>query len=172
MLMWPRSPKRVGLSVLLGCWMMWASGARPTGAAEPPRFFQYSQQDLRAFETRLGPRMNQYKQAAEQLGDFGNQTAWVAHREADGLVEVHENWSDLVFVVSGSGSLRVGGELRQPYVESSGEVRATAAQGGTVHPVREGDVLNVPAGMPHQFLVPSGQQITFFTMKIAKVQDK
>jgi hypothetical protein len=35
--------------------------------------------------------------------------------------------------------------------------------------MREGDVVNVPAGMPHQFLVPSGQQITFFTMKIAKV---
>ena len=149
--------------------MMCAVGSGPTRAAEPPRFFQYSQKDLQVYERRLKPRVNQYEQQAEQLGDFGNHTAWIAHREADGLVEVHENWSDLVFVVSGTASLRVGGELRQPYVESPGELRGKNGVGGTLHVVHQGDVVNVPAGIPHQFLVPPGQQITFFTMKIAKI---
>jgi mannose-6-phosphate isomerase-like protein (cupin superfamily) len=155
--------------MLLTFFMVCAVGSGPTRAAEPPRFFQYSQKDLQVFEGTLKPPMNQYKQAAEQLGDFGNHTAWIAHREADGLVEVHENWSDLMFVISGTASLRVGGELRQPYVESPGEVRGKNAAGGTLHVMHQGDVVNVPAGVPHQFLVPSGQQITFFTMKIAKV---
>src|SRR5437762_2434827 len=155
-------------AMLLTFSMMCAVGSGMTRAAEPPRFFQYSQKDLQVYERTLKPRMNQYKQAAAQLGDFGNHTAWMAHREADGLVEVHESWSDLVFVVSGTASLRVGGELRQPYVESPGEVRGKNATGGAVHVMHEGDVINVPAGVPHQFLVPVGQQITFFTMKIAK----
>jgi len=107
--------------------------------------------------------------AAEELGDFGNHTAWVAHREADGLVEIHQNWADLVFVASGVASLRVGGDIKDPYVESPGELRSATVLGGTVHALREGDVINVPAGVPHQFLVPSGQQITFFTMKIARL---
>jgi mannose-6-phosphate isomerase-like protein (cupin superfamily) len=135
-----------------------------------PGYFQYSPAQLRAFEERLRPRMNSVKQAAEQLGDFGNHQAWVAHREGDGLAEIHQNWADLMFVISGEATLQIGGELDSPFIESPGEVRAPRATGGTTRVLREGDVANVPAGVPHRFLVREGGQITFFTMKIAKAR--
>jgi hypothetical protein len=157
--------RRVSLCVLV----LFASSAQaPNRAVEPPRVFHYTVEQMRQYETSLKPRMNQYKQAAEQLANFGNQTAWLAHREADGLVEIHQDWSDLVFVVSGGASLRTGGEIERPYTESAGELRSTSVRGGEMRRLKAGDVINVPAGVPHQFLIPPGQQITFFTMKIAK----
>ena len=111
--------------------------------------------------------MNSFKQAAEQLGDFGNHTAWIAHREADGLAEIHQDWTDLVFVQSGAASLVLGGTIENAYTESPGELRGQRARNGTVRTIGTGDVLRIPAGMQHQFLVAPGTQITLFTMKIA-----
>src|SRR3974377_94652 len=125
---------RTAICAVLCAPSVFASGWQaPARTIEPSRFFQYSNRELQAYEGRLKPRMNQYKQAAEQLGDFGSQTAWVAHREADGLVEIHQNWSDLMFIVAGSASLRVGGDIENPYVESPGELRGATVRGGTVH---------------------------------------
>jgi mannose-6-phosphate isomerase-like protein (cupin superfamily) len=112
--------------------------------------------------------MNQYKQAADELADFGNHTAWIAHREANGLAEIHENWADLMFVVSGEATLLLGGTVISPKTDSPGEIRGSSIEGGQKRVMREGDVVQVPAGMPHQFLVANNNEITFFTMKIAK----
>jgi mannose-6-phosphate isomerase-like protein (cupin superfamily) len=133
-----------------------------------PGFLQLRADQLHQFQRSLQPKMNQYKQAADQLADFGNHTAWVAHREADGLAEIHEQWADLMFVVSGEATLLVGGEIPDGKVSSPGEIRGSAVRNGQKRLMREGDVVQVPAGMPHQFLVAKGKQITFFTMKIAK----
>lgn len=54
---------------------------------------------------------------------------------------------------------------------------ATTAIGGTLvnakttwrrekKALAPGDILNIPAGVPHQFLVPAGKQITYFAMKV------
>jgi len=133
-----------------------------------PGFFHLRADQLRQFQASLRPKMNQYKQAADQLADFGNHTAWVAHREADGLAEIHENWADLMFVVSGEATLLVGGEIVDGKPDSPGEIRGSTIRDGQRRVMREGDVVQVPAGMPHQFLVAKEKQITFFTMKIGK----
>lgn len=70
-------------------------------------------------------------------------------------------------VISGEASLRVGGEIDGPYTESQARY-AAPSRGGETKRLKAGDVVNVPAGMPPQFLVPAGQRITFFTMKIVE----
>jgi len=150
-----------------GIGVLSAGGQQPAVNAELPGYLQYSAAQLRAYESTLRPRMNSYKQAAEQLGDFGNHTAWIAHREADGLAEIHQDWTDLVFVQSGAASLVLGGTIENAYTESPGELRGQRARGSTVRSIGTGDVVRIPAGMQHQFLVERGKQITFFTMKIA-----
>jgi quercetin dioxygenase-like cupin family protein len=47
-----------------------------------------------------------------------------------------------------------------------GEVRARAVQGGTSHELAEGDVLVVPAGVPHQFVTVS-DPFLYFVAKVA-----
>ena len=133
-----------------------------------PGFLHLRSDQLRLFKRSLQPKMNLYKQAASQLADYGNHTAWVAHREADGLAEIHENWADLMFVISGEATLLVGGTVVERMTDSPGEVRGSTISNGQKRVMREGDVVQVPAGMPHQFLVTKGKEITFFTMKIAK----
>lgn len=143
---------------------------RAQSRPEPPLpgYLHYTPADLDAIQQSLLPRMNALKQSAEQLADFGNHTAWVAHREADGLMEIHENWADLMFVHSGEATLLLGGTIPDARTEAPGEIRGSTALGGVRRVIRAGDVVQVPAGMPHQFLVAPGQQVTFFTMKIAR----
>ena len=47
-----------------------------------------------------------------------------------------------------------------------GEIRAETATGAEKKTLAPGDILNIPAGMPHQFLVPAGKQVTYFAMKV------
>ncbi|MEQ1581483.1 MAG: hypothetical protein ABL964_12900 [Steroidobacteraceae bacterium] len=133
-----------------------------------PGYLHYTPADLDAIQRSLVPKMNAIKQSAEQLADFGNHTAWVAHREADGLMEIHEQWADLMFVHSGEATLLLGGTIPDARTDAPGEIRGSTSVGGVKRVIRAGDVVQVPAGMPHQFLVAPGKQVTFFTMKIAK----
>jgi len=133
-----------------------------------PGYLQYTPADLDAIQGSLVPKMNAIKQSAEQLADFGNHTAWVAHREADGLMEIHEQWADFMFVHSGEATLLLGGTIPDARTDAPGEIRGTRSAGGVRRGIKAGDVVLVPAGMPHQFLVEKGKQVTFFTMKIAK----
>jgi mannose-6-phosphate isomerase-like protein (cupin superfamily) len=146
------------------------AAGRAQGRPDPglPGYLHYTPADLDAIQRSLVPRMNALKQSAEQLADFGNHTAWVAHREADGLMEIHEQWADLMFVHSGEATLLLGGTIPDARTDAPGEIRGTTAVGGVRRTIRAGDVVQVPAGMPHQFLVEPGKQVTFFTMKIAR----
>jgi len=136
-------------------------------AADPAGFLAWTPNDLKLRQKALVPKMNEFKQAAENLGDFGNHTAWLAHREADGEMEIHQKWTDLMFVVSGEATLLIGGNVVNARTTSPGEIRGTTSRGGEKKVIRQGDVVQVAAGVPHQFLIPAGRQITFFTMKIA-----
>jgi mannose-6-phosphate isomerase-like protein (cupin superfamily) len=167
----PMTKARLGYAVSLVAVLLAGIGiGRAQTRPEPPLpgYLHYTPADLDAIQRSLLPKMNALKQSAEQLGDFGNHTAWVAHREADGLMEIHENWADLMFVHSGEATLLLGGTIPDARTDAPGEIRGSTAVGGTRRVIRAGDVVQVPAGMPHQFLVAPGQQITFFTMKIAK----
>lgn len=157
----------VAFLVVLGAGI--AIGRAQTRAEPPlPGYLQFTPADLDAIQRSLVPKMNAIKQSAEQLADFGNHTAWVAHREANGLMEIHEQWADLMFVHSGEATLLLGGTIPDARTDAPGEIRGSTAVGGVKRALHAGEVVLVPAGMPHQFLVEPGNQITFFTMKIAK----
>jgi uncharacterized RmlC-like cupin family protein len=45
-------------------------------------------------------------------------------------------------------------------------VRGSSIRGGERVPLAAGDVVHVPVKVPHQMLVASGQQVTYFVVKI------
>ena len=47
----------------------------------------------------------------------------------------------------------------------TGEYVGTALTGGELHPLAVGDVVHIPAGIPHSFLVPAGKHITYVLLK-------
>ena len=87
-------------------------------------------------------------------------------RTAPGEVEFHEHVVDIMYVVQGRATVVTGGQMLDQRPVDPGEVRARAVEGGTSHELAEGDVLVVPAGVPHQFIAVS-DPFLYFVAKVA-----
>jgi mannose-6-phosphate isomerase-like protein (cupin superfamily) len=74
---------------------------------------------------------------------------------------------DVITVVSGEGTLVVGGTAVDPHPTTANEVRGKSIAGGTSHKMSPGDVFHVPAKVPHQMLVPKS-----LVIQVVKVDTK
>jgi|SRR5271165_5410976 len=97
---------------------------------------------------------------------FDNHGLSVSHRDKSGVAELHENQTDIFVVQSGQAVIEVGGEVVGAKTESPGEIRGASIQGGVKKTIAAGDVVHIPAKMPHQFFLEPGQQITYFVVKV------
>ena len=138
----------------------------PMFAADPAGFVLWKSSDLKSYEKKLTPKMSDKKLATEQLVNFGNHSTMVAHREGDGEAELHEKMADLFVVQSGEGTLVVGGTVPGGKTTAPGEIRGPSIQGGEHKRLGPGDVVHIPANVPHQVLVAPGKQFTYFVMKV------
>jgi uncharacterized cupin superfamily protein len=69
---------------------------------------------------------------------------------------------DVVIVQSGEGTLVVGGKMINPKAGGgAGEYLGTSIEGGERHALGPGDIVHIPAKIPHSFLVPNGKHITY-----------
>ncbi len=142
------------------------TAAIPLQAAEPTGVVVWSGSELKAYSRKLAPKMNENKVATERLASFGNHLAMIAHREGDGEAELHETQADFFFVQSGAATLVVGGEVEQPRTTAPHEVRGPSIKGGERKPLSAGDVVHIPARVPHQLLVARGSEFTYFVIKV------
>jgi mannose-6-phosphate isomerase-like protein (cupin superfamily) len=85
----------------------------------------------------------------------------------DGEVETHENQVDVITVVSGAGTLVVGGTGVDMHQTALNELRGKSITGGETHKMAPGDVFHIPANMPHQMLVPKS-----LVIEVVKVTTK
>jgi len=141
-----------------------AAAALPAGA--PVGFELWKATELQAFEKKLSPKMNAQKIAVEPLASYGNHSFLIAHREGDGEAELHETQNDVMVIESGEATLLVGGAVVNPRTTAPHEIRGPSIRGGEKKPVAAGDVIHIPPNVPHQMLVASGSQITYFVVKI------
>jgi glc operon protein GlcG len=86
-------------------------------------------------------------------------------RDAPGEVEYHEHAVDVMHVVRGTATVLTGGEMVDARKVAPGELRAPKVEGGTSHELREGDVLAIPNGVPHQFVEVSNPFL-YFVVKV------
>jgi len=103
---------------------------------------------------------------AQQKLSFGTHSWALAHREVSGQVESHETRDIVMIVQSGEATLVVGEDVVNPSRPSLDELRGTAIRNGTERKVSAGDVINMPAGLPHQFVLAPGEQITYIDVVI------
>jgi hypothetical protein len=88
------------------------------------------------------------------------------YRDADGNPEQHDAIIDVVLMQSGEGTLQLGGVMAGRRATSAGEWVGTRLDGGDRHPLGPGDIVHIPAGVPHAFLVPQGKHVTYVLLKI------
>ena len=112
--------------------------------------------------TRIGPDHS----ARETLADYGDHRFRYLRRDADGFPEQHDQIVDVVYVQSGEGTLQLGGKVIGLKASSGpGEFVGTSLEGGVRHAIAAGDVMHIPAGIPHAFLVPKGKHITYVLLE-------
>jgi uncharacterized protein GlcG (DUF336 family) len=91
-----------------------------------------------------------------------------SRREGPGVAEVHDWETDVVYVLEGSATVVTGGTVVDPKVTEPGQVRGPVIQGGESRRIARGDVVVIPAGVPHWFKEVQGP-LTYFVVKpIAK----
>ncbi len=66
-----------------------------------------------------------------------------------GEIERHAGHSHIFFILEGAGTLVTGGTIVNPRELRQGELTGTDIAGGTLHRLAPGDVITVPAGVPH-----------------------
>jgi len=142
------------------------ASALPLSGEEPTGIAVWSGSDLKGYTAKLAPRLNEKSLALEHLGTFGNHSALVAHRQADGEAELHETQADFFVVQDGKATLVVGGKVVDGRTTAPGEIRGPSIEGGRKHPLAPGDVVHIPARTAHQVLVPAGGQFTYFVIKV------
>jgi mannose-6-phosphate isomerase-like protein (cupin superfamily) len=80
-------------------------------------------------------------------------------------VEVHEKESDLFYVISGDATLITGGSVIGGRTTAPGQIRGSKVVGGQTHHLTLGDVMWVPAGVPHWFpQIP--QPLSYLLVKV------
>jgi mannose-6-phosphate isomerase-like protein (cupin superfamily) len=97
---------------------------------------------------------------------FANHGLSVSHRDKDGIPELHEKQTDVFVIQSGEAALLVGGEVVGRKTSGPGEIRGSSIKNGVRKNVSAGDVVHIPAGVPHQFFVQPGKQVTYFVVKV------
>lgn len=104
--------------------------------------------------------------AGQRLGDFANDLFMLSRREADGVVEWHENQADIFFVESGSATLVVGGTMVGGETVEPHEKRNGTIEGGIRRKLSPGDVVRIPPKVPHQILLDGLPGFTYFVVKV------
>ena len=92
----------------------------------------------------------------------------LGRRDSDGIPELHEGFTDIFVVQRGTATLRYGGTVAGNKVTTPGEWRGGTIQKGTDTVLHPGDVVVIPAGIPHQLLPTAGQHFIYLTFKVAK----
>jgi mannose-6-phosphate isomerase-like protein (cupin superfamily) len=145
--------KIIGLLVML-----------PLMGAEPAGYKYWSAAELKSMSKPLANK-NDAHTSNEALANFGPDHAMMIHRDASGIAELHETEADLIVVVSGAGTLVVGGTMPGSKSTAPGEMRAPAVENGDKQKIGPGDIVHIPPKVPHQVLV-DGAQITYFVLKV------
>ncbi len=138
----------------------------PSFAAEQSSFALWTPSAIDQREAGLMKHVAPDHSSRETLADYGDHRFRLLYRDADGLPEEHDKIVDVIMIHSGEGALMLGGTMSgRKGNATTGEYLGTALAGGEVHPLAQGDIVHVPAGVPHSFLVPRGRHITYVLLK-------
>ncbi len=90
-----------------------------------------------------------------------------AHRNAAGQVEMHEKETDILYITDGEATFVTGGTMVGGKMSKAGQWLGSDITGGDTHHLTKGDVITIPAGMPHWFKeVP--KSVSYFVVKVLK----
>jgi mannose-6-phosphate isomerase-like protein (cupin superfamily) len=82
-----------------------------------------------------------------------------------GRPAVHPAEAEYAIVLEGSGTLVFGGVMADPKISNANLVEGSRIEGGTTRPLGPGDVILIPAGVPHWFGI-AGDRLVLLGIKL------
>ncbi len=122
--------------------------------------------DIKAKENELAGKATTQRMASDTLEKYGNHLTMLAVRKGNGEPEIHDKMADIFIVETGEATLLVGGKANGAKETSPGELRGGTIEGGQKQKLAPGDVVHIPAGVPHQLLLDGGRMFTYFVIKV------
>ena len=108
--------------------------------------------------------------ASETLEKYPHHYTMLAFRNRSGGGEAHQNYADVFYILDGHASLVTGGEVMEPKSTGPGETLGTSVKGGSRQELKAGDVVHIPASMPHQMVLGEGDTVTYFVIKVEETR--
>jgi mannose-6-phosphate isomerase-like protein (cupin superfamily) len=90
-----------------------------------------------------------------------------SHRDVAGQVEVHDKETDVIYVIDGTATFITGGTMVGGKVSRPGQWLGTDITGGDTRHLTKGDMVIIPAGIPHWFKEVSSP-ISYYVVKVVK----
>lgn len=86
-----------------------------------------------------------------------------------GRPAVHPAEAEYAIVLEGSGTLVSGGAMADPKVSNANLVEGSRIEGGATRPLGPGDVILIPAGVPHWFGI-TGDRLVLLGIKLPRAK--
>ncbi len=86
-------------------------------------------------------------------------------RTESGAAEVHAEWADVWLVVRGGATLVTGGTVVDGATTDPGEIRGKGVAGGDPRELKGGEVIVIPAGVPHWISRVQGE-LVYLVVKV------
>ena len=151
---------------LIATALLFAALALPAG--DPQGFYVWKSAELKSFSKSLAPKIDAKKVATQTLPTVGNYSFLVAHREGSGEAEYHANQADIMYIQTGEATLIYGGSMVDAKTTAPNEMRGPSISGGMEKKLSPGDVITVPAKLPHQMKLDPGKELTYFVVKVTQ----
>ena len=126
----------------------------------------FSAKDIQAQLASLGQKAQTSGSSGTSLGNYQSHSINLSVRTKSGGAEVHGHFDDVMIVTKGTATLITGGTVVDPKTKDNGETLGTSIKDGESHTISVGDVIHVPAGTPHQLIVPEGTEYSAMVVKV------
>jgi mannose-6-phosphate isomerase-like protein (cupin superfamily) len=96
----------------------------------------------------------------------GETSYMMVMRKVASNVEEHSRWDDLIFVKAGSGYIEVGRKSKGARFLAAGELRGGTILKAERLEAKPGDIVRIPAGIPHAFVPNAGTVWEYLVVKV------
>jgi mannose-6-phosphate isomerase-like protein (cupin superfamily) len=145
--------------------LLFFSCAVLVAAAAPAKVDVYTNTELHSMANKMAGKGSAF--GSENLAKYANHRTMLAVRNATGSAEVHEHEADMFYVVTGDATLVTGGTVVNPKTVGAGEIRGSSIKGGERHQLSAGDIVHIPARVPHRLLIDGSRPFAYFVLKVA-----
>jgi len=140
--------------------------AIPCAAQSSGKAEIFSSAEIRGQLAQLAQQAKVSGSGGSTLGDYGTHALKISERMASGGAEIHAHFDDVMLVMDGKAELITGGEIIGAHDGANGETTGSGIRNGTSQHIGPGDLIHIPAGVPHQLIIAPGTTYSALVVKV------